>query len=106
MERIRDETEVDKAQRTDGCFPLVDTTTLEPLEALRTYKQQPISEKRFNARKFLEVAPAFVTAPRRIEAMMLPYFIALMWINLIERRSRQDMQASKNRDGWWMFALD
>ena len=81
-------------QRTDGFFPLVDNTALEPIEVLRTYKKQPYLEKRFNTQKsILEVAPVFLETPRRIEAMMFLYFIALMLISLIERRIRLEMQA-------------
>ncbi len=94
LEWTRDETEIGKAQLTDGFFPLVDNTTLAPIEVLSTYKKQPYLEKRFNTHKsILDVAPVFLEAPRRIEAMMFLYFIALMLISLIERRIRLDMQA-------------
>ena len=94
LEWMRDETEISRVQRTDGFFPLVDNTTLEPIEVLRTYKKQPYLEKRFNTQKsILEVAPVFLETPRRIEAMMFLYFIALMLISLIERRIRLEMQA-------------
>ena len=94
LEWTRDETEISRVQRTDGFFPLVDNTALEPIEVLRTYKKQPYLEKRFNTQKsILEVAPVFLETPRRIEAMMFLYFIALMLISLIERRIRLEMQA-------------
>ncbi len=95
LEWTRDTMEISKVERTDGFFPLVDNTDLEPIEVLRTYKKQPYLEKRFNTQKsILEVAPVFLKTPRRIEAMMFLYFIALMLISLIERRIRLDMQAN------------
>ena len=96
VEWTRDEREIRKAQRTDGFFPLVDNTSLDPVEVLRTYKNQPYLEKRFNTHKsVLEVAPVFLKTPQRIEAMMFLYFIALMLVSLIERRIRLEMQEQK-----------
>jgi transposase len=96
LEWTRDTTAIRRVARTDGFFPLVDNTDLEPIEVLRTYKKQPYLEKRFNTGKsILEVAPVFLKTPRRIEAMMFLYFIALMLISLIERRIRLDMQAQQ-----------
>jgi transposase len=48
LEWMRDESAIRKAQRSDGFFPLVDNTSLDPVEVLRTYKNQPYLEKRFN----------------------------------------------------------
>ncbi len=93
LEWMREESEIVKAQRTDGFFPLVDNTSLKPVEVLRTYKDQPYLEKRFNTHKsVLEVAPVFIEKPHRIEAMMFLYFIALMLVSLIERRIRLEMR--------------
>lgn len=93
LEWMRDEAEILKAQRADGLFPLLDNTSLEPVEVLRTYKDQPYLEKRFNTHKsVLDVAPVFLETPRRIEAMMFLYFIALMVVSLIERRIRLQMR--------------
>jgi transposase len=93
LEWSRNETEIRQAQRTDGLFPLVDNTPLDPVEVFRTYKDQPYLEKRFNTHKsVLEVAPVFLEKPRRIEAMMFLDFIALMLVSLIERRIRLEMQ--------------
>lgn len=65
----------------------------DPVEVLRTYKNQPYLEKRFSTKKsVLNVAPVFLKSPRRIEAMMFLYFIALMLVSLIERRMRREMQ--------------
>ena len=49
LEWQRDESEIRRAQRSDGVFPLVDNTDLEPIEVLRTYKNQPYLEKRFHS---------------------------------------------------------
>jgi transposase len=88
----RHDTQITQAQRTDGLFPLTDNTDLDPVAVLRTYKNQPYLEKRFSTKKsVLEVAPVFLKTPRRIEAMMLLYFVALMLVSLIERRIRLDM---------------
>jgi len=89
----RDEAEIEATKRTDGFFPLVDNTALEPVKVLQTYKDQPYLEKRFSTHKsVLEVAPMFLKTPHRIEAMMFLYFIALMLVSLIERRLRQEMK--------------
>ena len=96
LEWARDEDEIARARRSDGLFPLVDNTSLEPLEVLRTYKDQPYLEKRFSTKKsVLEVAPVFLERPQRIEAMMFLYFVALMLVSLIERRIRLEMQQRK-----------
>ena len=93
LEWRRDETEIRRAQRTDGLFSLTDNTALDPVEVLSTYKNQPYLEKRFSTKKsVLNVAPVFLKSPRRIEAMMFLYFIALMLVSLIERRMRLEMQ--------------
>lgn len=83
---------IEKAARSDGVFPLIDNTELPAPEVLRTYKKQPFLEKRFYTKKsILEVAPVFLNKPRRIEAMMFLYFIALMIVSLIERNIRREM---------------
>ncbi len=92
----RDEEAIAKARRTDGLFPLIDNTTLEPIEVLQTYKKQPYLEKRFHTSKsVLEVAPVFLKTPHRIEAMLFLYFIALMLVSLIERTIRKGMKREK-----------
>jgi len=96
LEWARDEDEIARARRSDGLFPLVDNTALEPLEVLRTYKDQPYLEKRFSTKKsVLDVAPVFLERPQRIEAMMFLYYVALMLVSLIERRIRLEMQDRK-----------
>jgi transposase len=93
LEWTRNEEQIARARRSDGLFPLVDNTSLEPIEVLRTYKNQPYLEKRFSTKKsVLEVAPLFLERPQRIEAMMFLYFVALMLVSLIERRIRLQMQ--------------
>jgi len=93
LEWRREETEIRRAQRTDGLFPLTDNTALDPVEVLRSYKNQPYLEKRFSTKKsVLNIAPVFLKSPRRIEAMMFLYFIALMLVSLIERRMHIEMK--------------
>jgi len=85
----RDVDAIDKDARIDGLFPLVDHTDLDAPDVLLTYKMQPYLEKRFATKKsVLAVAPVFLKTPRRIEAMMFLYFVALMVVSLIERRLR------------------
>lgn len=92
----KNEDEISKVQRTDGFFPLVDNTTLKPIDVLKTYKEQPYLEKRFSTKKsVLEVTPVFLKSPQRIEAMMFLYFVSLMLVSLIERRIRSTMQEQK-----------
>jgi transposase len=81
-----------KASKTDGIFPLVTNTALEAREVLRKYKSQPFLEKRMYTKKtVLEVAPVFLKKEKRIEAMLLLYFVALMIVSLIERKIRMNM---------------
>jgi len=83
---------IEKAAKSDGVFPLIDNTKLPAPEVLKTYKNQPFLEKRFYTQKsILKVAPVFLKKPRRIEAMMFLYFIALMVVSLIERNIRREM---------------
>jgi len=90
----RDDEAIRRTARSDGLFPLVDHTDLDAPEVLLTYKNQPYLEKRFSTKKsVLDVAPVFLKQPRRIEAIMFLYFIALMIVSLIERRIRQQMHA-------------
>ncbi|QEP43813.1 IS1634 family transposase [Ectothiorhodospiraceae bacterium BW-2] len=86
------QSDIDKKARSDGLFPLLTNTDLPPLEVLQTYKKQPHLEKRFLAGKsVLEIAPVFLKDTRRIEAMMLLIFIALMILSLVERAIRKAM---------------
>ncbi|MCJ7538522.1 MAG: IS1634 family transposase, partial [Desulfobacterales bacterium] len=81
-----------EASRTDGIFPLITNTVLKASEVLRKYKSQPFLEKRMYTKKtVLEVAPVFLKKEKRIEAMLLLYFVALMIVSLIERKIRMNM---------------
>ena len=81
-----------EASKTDGLFPLVTNTALEARDVLRKYKNQPFLEKRMYTKKtVLEVAPVFLKKEKRIEAMLLLYFVALMIVSLIERKIRMNM---------------
>jgi transposase len=83
-----------EAPKTDGIFPLITNTALDASEVLRKYKSQPFLEKRMYTKKtVLEVAPVFLKKEKRIEAMLLLYFVALMIVSLIERKIRMNMAA-------------
>jgi len=88
------ETDVIKQyEAQDGIFPLVTNTGWNAKKILKTYKEQPYLEKRFcTLKSILEVAPVFLKKPKRIEAMLLLYFFALMVVSLIERQIRQSME--------------
>jgi transposase len=78
----------------DGIFPLVtNVVELSPLELLKTYKRQPAIEKRFSQLKTdFEVAPVYLKAVHRIQALLCVYFLALLAEALLERELRQAMQ--------------
>ena len=90
----RNESMIERESRADGLFPLITNShELSAVEVLKTYKQQPFLEKRFQTSKsILEVAPVFLKKNERIEATVLLYFIALMIVSLIERNIRQQMK--------------
>ncbi|MDZ7754046.1 MAG: IS1634 family transposase [Gammaproteobacteria bacterium] len=88
----RNDRAIAAARRTDGLFPLLHNTDLSPEEVFLAYKDQPHLEKRFSAGKtVLQVAPVFLKNNRRIEAMLLIWFVALMLLSLIERKIRAQM---------------
>lgn len=78
----------------DGIFPLVtNVTDLSELELLHAYKRQPAIEKRFSQLKTdFEVAPVYLKAVHRIQALLCVYFFALLVEALLERQLRQAMQ--------------
>ena len=81
-------------QRCDGIFPLV-TNVLELSEVavLLAYKRQPVIEKRFSQLKTdFEVAPVYLKAVHRIQALLCMYFFALLAEALLERQLRQAMR--------------
>jgi transposase len=80
--------------RSDGIFPLVtNVTDFSELELLHAYKRQPAIEKRFSQLKTdFEVAPVYLKAVHRIQAMLCMYFFALLIEALLERQLRQVMQ--------------
>ncbi|MFH1320495.1 MAG: IS1634 family transposase [Bacteroidota bacterium] len=83
--------------KTDGLFPLITNHhLLDAAEVLRMYKRQSYLEKRMYTKKtILEVAPVFLKKERRIEAVLLLYFFALMVVSLIERNIRLNMRKEK-----------
>ncbi len=85
----------EKASR-DGIFPLITNSDLEGAEVLRIYKNQPYLEKRmYTTKSILSIAPVFLKKPKRIEAIIFLYFIALMIVSLMERNIRKSMAEKK-----------
>ena len=80
--------------RSDGVFPLItNVTELSELELLKTYKRQPKIEKRFSQLKTdFEVAPVYLKAVHRIQALLSMYFFALLIEALLERELRGAME--------------
>jgi transposase len=82
-----------RAERTDGIFPLVTNGSMDAVDVLSKYKNQPYLEKRmYTAKSVLKVAPVFLESPHRIEAALFLYFTALTIVGLIERNIRKNMQ--------------
>ena len=78
---------------SDGCFPLItnDTTLTDP-EVLAAYRYQPNLERRNHILKDHQtVAPVYLQAPHRIEALLLCQFLALLTGALLERHIRTAM---------------
>ena len=82
------------AARFDGLFPLVTNhPTLGLRTALDIYKRQPFLEQRHEQLKsVLDVAPVFLKSPRRIAALMMIYYLALLVSALLERETRRRMK--------------
>jgi hypothetical protein len=80
--------------RCDGLFPLIaNVMELSELELLKTYKRQPVIEKRFSQLKTdFEMAPVYLKAVHRIQALLAVYFFALLLEALLERELRAAMQ--------------
>jgi transposase len=80
-------------QLTDGIFPLItNDKKMDPEELLRTYKRQPLIEKRFSQFKTdFEVAPVYLENVSRIQALLAVYFFVLLVQTLLERELRQAM---------------
>jgi transposase len=89
-----DEARVAEDAKSDGIFPLVSNVTdLSELDLLKVYKRQPTIEKRFSQLKTdFEVAPVYLKAVHRIQALLSVYFFALLLEALLERELRQAMQ--------------
>ena len=83
-----------EAAKSDGIFPLItNVTDLSELELLKTYKRQPTIEKRFSQLKTdFEVAPVYLKAVHRIQALLSMYFFALLTESLLERELRSAMK--------------
>jgi transposase len=90
-----DDARVTADAASDGIFPLVSNVAdLDELQLLHAYKRQPTIEKRFSQFKTdFEVAPVYLKAVHRIQALLAVYFLALLVEALLERELRQAMQA-------------
>lgn len=79
---------------SDGVFPLVtNVVDLSELELLKAYKRQPVIEKRFSQLKSdFAVAPVYLKAVHRIQALLTVYFFALLVEALLERELREAMR--------------
>ena len=89
-----DDAQVAEDAKSDGVFPLItNVADLSELELLKTYKRQPTIEKRFSQLKTdFEVAPVYLKAVHRIQALLSVYFFALLVESLLERELREAMQ--------------
>jgi len=89
-----DHARVAEDAQSDGIFPLItNVADLSELELLKTYKRQPTIEKRFSQLKTdFEVAPVYLKAVHRIQAMLSVYFFALLLEALLERELRAAME--------------
>jgi len=92
-----DDTRVALDVRSDGIFPLVtNVADFSELELLQAYKRQPVIEKRFSQLKTdFEVAPVYLKAVHRIQALLCVYFFVLLLEALVERQLRQAMYSSE-----------
>ena len=92
-----DDARVAEDAKSDGIFPLVtNVADFSPRELLQAYKRQPTIEKRFSQLKTdFEVAPVYLKAVHRIQAMLCVYFFALLVEALLERQLRQAMQSKE-----------
>jgi transposase len=80
--------------KSDGIFPLItNVTELSEWELWKTYQRQSTIEKRFSQLKTdFEVAPVYLKAVHRIQALLSMYFFALLTESLLERELRTAMQ--------------
>jgi len=87
---------VDRAQLTDGVFPLLtnlDPHSYSPKKTLEIYKFQPFLEKRHAQLKtYQEIAPVYLKRGDRVVAFLHMHVMALMVGALIERKLRQAMK--------------
>lgn len=85
---------------SDGCFPLItNDKAMTGAEVLAAYRYQPNLERRNHMLKGPQaVAPVFLQAPHRIEALLLCQFLALLTQALIERQIRTAMATAELRN--------
>lgn len=97
LEWSLNEPNADAISKTDGLYPLITNNhSLAAADIVKMYKRQSYLEKRMYTKKtILEVAPVFLKKEKRIEAVLLLYFFALMVVSLIERNIRLNMEKEK-----------
>jgi transposase len=91
--------EIARQARSDGMYPLITNChQLSLAELLDRYKYQPRLERRHEQLKSgLLVAPVWLKSPKRIEALLFLYFVALLVRALLEREVRRQMQRRRLR---------
>jgi len=91
-----DQEAVQRAQLTDGVFPLLtslDPKSYSPKKVLEIYKFQPFLENRHSQLKtYQEIAPVYLKRSERVVAFLHMHVMALMVAALIERNLRLAMK--------------
>ena len=89
-----DHERLNAAEWGDGVFPLVtNDRSLSELDLLHAYKRQPMIEKRFEQMKTeFAIAPVWLKDPKRVNALLGIYYLALLAEALLERELRTAMQ--------------
>jgi transposase len=95
-----DDNAIREDAKMDGIFPLItNDRSLSPLQILQAYKHQPALERQHEQLKtVLEVMPMFLKSPRRIEALLFLYFLALLIQTIIQRQLRLEMTKHKLKE--------
>lgn len=92
-----DQLAVQASAACDGIFPLITNlpaNTHSPFEILKIYKYQAFVEKRHEQLKSVaEVVPVNFKSPKRIDAFLFLFFVALTIHALLERQLRNAMTA-------------
>lgn len=94
-----DQLAVQASAACDGIFPLITNlpaNTHSPFEILKIYKYQAFVEKRHEQLKSVaEVVPVNFKSPKRIDAFLFLFFVAVTIHALLERQLRSAMTAQQ-----------